>query len=196
MSNTFNYCGISNKTDARQMVAQVSEEDCCHFHGLSKEAKVALLYGLCQAETGFLWSRQESLTYSCSLNEGDHTGEDNEEISVEGETEERQSSEREKHISEEQQGAACIQPQYLVINSPSGAFSLQTQTGFQLEWESAPLFSIGDEGFSFSQLYWGIDIIPQFMYVIMAQHPWTNLKQRITNSGEGFHAVKEKELVR
>ncbi|KAJ9075203.1 hypothetical protein DSO57_1038276 [Entomophthora muscae] len=110
MSNTSNYSGISNKTDARQMVAQMSEADCCHFCGLSKEAKVVLLRGLCQAGTGSLWSGLESLNYSCSLNEGDYTREDSEEIPVEGETEERQPEEREKHINEEQQEAACTRP--------------------------------------------------------------------------------------
>lgn len=86
------------------------------------------------------------MTYSCSLNEGDHTGEDNEEIPVEGETEERQPAEREKHINEEQQGAAHTRPRPLVINPPS--CSLQTQTGFHPERESAPLFGIDNEGFS------------------------------------------------
>ncbi|KAJ9048091.1 hypothetical protein DSO57_1038511 [Entomophthora muscae] len=80
------------------MVVQMSEEDCCHFCGLSKEAKVALLCGLCQAETSSLRSGLESLIYSCSLNEGDHNKEDSEEIPVEGETEERQPAEREKRV--------------------------------------------------------------------------------------------------
>ncbi|KAJ9062162.1 hypothetical protein DSO57_1013443 [Entomophthora muscae] len=67
-------------------------------------------------------------------------------------------------------------------NPPSGAFLLCTQTGFQLEQESAPLFGIGDKVFFIPQLYWGVDITPQFLYV------------RITNSGEGFHVVEDKEL--
>ncbi|KAJ9079485.1 hypothetical protein DSO57_1034843 [Entomophthora muscae] len=100
MSNNSNYSGISNKTDARQMMGQM----------LSKEAKVVLLCGLCQAETGSLWSGLESLTYSCSLVKGYHTGGNSEEILVEGETEERQATEREKCVSEVQQGAACTRP--------------------------------------------------------------------------------------
>ncbi|KAJ9090249.1 hypothetical protein DSO57_1004497 [Entomophthora muscae] len=92
------------------MVVQMSEEDCCHFCGLSKEAKVALLCGLCQAETSSLRSGLESLIYSCSLNEGDHNKEDSEEIPVEGETEERQPAEREKRVSKVQQGDAWTWP--------------------------------------------------------------------------------------
>ncbi|KAJ9071762.1 hypothetical protein DSO57_1033817 [Entomophthora muscae] len=76
MSNTSNYFGISNKTDACQMVVQTSEEDFRRFCGLSKEAKVMLVRELCQAETGSLWSGLESLTYSRSLNEGDRTREE------------------------------------------------------------------------------------------------------------------------
>ncbi|KAJ9061569.1 hypothetical protein DSO57_1019183 [Entomophthora muscae] len=105
MSNTSNNSSISNKTDTRQMAAQMSEADCHHFCGLSKEAKVALIHGLCQVETGSLWSGQESSTYSFSLNEGDYTGEDSEEIPGEGETEERQPAEREKLIMKSSRGS-------------------------------------------------------------------------------------------
>ncbi|KAJ9082380.1 hypothetical protein DSO57_1005244 [Entomophthora muscae] len=174
MSSNSNYPGISNKTDNRQMVAQMTEEDCCHFFWLSNEVKMALLCGLCQAETGSLWSGLESLTYSCSLNEGDCTRESSEEIPEEEDNGGYQTSEREKHIGKVQQGAAWTQPQLLVIDPPSGAFLLLTQTGFQSEWESAPLFGIGDEGFSIPQLYWGVDIISHFLNVVMADvQEWT-----------------------
>ncbi|KAJ9067634.1 hypothetical protein DSO57_1037138 [Entomophthora muscae] len=66
MSNTLNYSGISNKKDACQMVAQMLEEDIHHFCRVSKEAKVALLYGLCQSDTGLLWSRLEIMVPSHS----------------------------------------------------------------------------------------------------------------------------------
>ncbi|KAJ9087932.1 hypothetical protein DSO57_1028180 [Entomophthora muscae] len=102
MSNNSNYSGISNKTDACQMVEQMSEEDQHHFCRLSKEGKVELLCGLCQAETGFLWSGLEI--------EEDHTGENSEEIPVEGETEEHQASVWEKRVSKVHQGAARTRP--------------------------------------------------------------------------------------
>ncbi|KAJ9068313.1 hypothetical protein DSO57_1030095 [Entomophthora muscae] len=121
-------------------------------------------------------------------------GGNSKEIPAEEDNGGRQTSEREKHIGKVQQRASRTQPQPLVINPPSGAFLLQTQTGFQSEQESALLFSIGDEGFPIPQLYWGVDIVPQFLYVVMAQNPRTDLKQRITNSGEGFHVVEDKEL--
>ncbi|KAJ9086907.1 hypothetical protein DSO57_1038735 [Entomophthora muscae] len=98
MSSNSNYSGISNKTDACQMVVQMSEEDCYHFCRLSKEVKGALLCGVCLAETGSLWSGLESLTYFRSLNEGDRTRENSKEILVEENNGAHQTSEREKYI--------------------------------------------------------------------------------------------------
>lgn len=155
MSNISNYSGVSNKTDACQMVAQMSEEDHQHFCGLFKEAKVALLCELWQAETGSLWSGLETSV----------PGENSEEILVEGELAGQSSVGGEKRLAEPQASSACTCPQNLereplVMDPLSGAFTFCLLDAGLPDFDSMPLLQLGDKGFSISQFYVGMDIIP------------------------------------
>ncbi|KAJ9072051.1 hypothetical protein DSO57_1031150 [Entomophthora muscae] len=111
----------------------------------------------------------------------------------------RSSVGEEKLLSEFQAGSVYTCPcnlerDPLVVNPHSGIFTYCLVDIKLPNLYSVPFILLGEEGFPISQLYLRMDIIPQFLFLVMDQRPRLDLKWCITNYSEVSHEFKDKEL--